>query len=357
MRGCRSGVPRPLRGGRGGRLDVLFDFRFPLILKYAIMLPESDSEGDVRRVREKAEDLYFDSVLLGLRGVSGGALAALAAVGRGAGLAAGGDPADLIREVAAERGVALGARWASPTAESASALAGRLAAAGVRVVWRDCAGYPARLSSAGRAAAPPWLLVRGRLPGAAASACAVVGSRATSPRLCRAAFALGRELSGSGVAVVSGLARGADQAAHCGAVSAGRTLAVPARGLLAGPLPGAPGWSFAGPGRPDDPFSAGLAVRRNSVIAALGGAVALVASGLQGGSAHAVRYALREGLPLFCFEDGRATPPGNAALLRSGLAEPLALGEAPAAWAESILNARRRAGVRPVQLSLFGEAA
>jgi NAD(P)-dependent dehydrogenase (short-subunit alcohol dehydrogenase family) len=45
--------------------------------------------------------------------------------------------------------------------------------------------------------------------------------------------------------------------------------------------------------RPEVPFSAGLAIRRNDVIAALGDGLILIASGLKGGSAYSVRWALR----------------------------------------------------------------
>ena len=55
---------------------------------------------------------------------------------------------------------------------------------------------------------------------------AVVGSRAASPYAREVAAWLGSELAGRGVTVVSGLARGVDSAAHRGALTTDRTVAV-----------------------------------------------------------------------------------------------------------------------------------
>ena len=84
--------------------------------------------------------------------------------------------------------------------------------------------YPPLLA---RIADPPTLLwVRGE-PAVLGQACvAVVGSRAASPGGLLAARRLAGDLAASGAIVVSGLARGVDAAAHEGALSAGRTVAV-----------------------------------------------------------------------------------------------------------------------------------
>jgi DNA processing protein len=58
-----------------------------------------------------------------------------------------------------------------------------------------------------------------------------VGTRRPSPYGMGTAERLGAELAGRGVVVVSGLARGIDTAAHPGALSAGRTLAVLGTGM------------------------------------------------------------------------------------------------------------------------------
>ena len=74
---------------------------------------------------------------------------------------------------------------------------------------------------------PPVLWVRGDAATLASRAVAVIGSRAATPYALEVARRLARELAERGMAVVSGLARGADAAAHRGALEgAGTTLAV-----------------------------------------------------------------------------------------------------------------------------------
>lgn len=81
---------------------------------------------------------------------------------------------------------------------------------------------------------PPLVLyARGSWREAVARPClAVVGSRRSSSYGVNAAQSLARELAGSGLTIVSGLARGIDAAAHRGALEAkGRTIAVVGTGL------------------------------------------------------------------------------------------------------------------------------
>jgi DNA processing protein len=84
--------------------------------------------------------------------------------------------------------------------------------------------YPSLLA---RLSDPPAVLwVRGQ-PAVLGQACvAIVGSRAASPGGLLAARRLAADLAASGAVVVSGLARGVDGAAHEGALTAGRTIAV-----------------------------------------------------------------------------------------------------------------------------------
>lgn len=77
---------------------------------------------------------------------------------------------------------------------------------------------------------PAHLYVQGQLP--SAPMIAIVGSRRATPYGLRVAYRLAADLSGCGVAVVSGLARGIDAAAHRGALSGPTpTVAVMATGL------------------------------------------------------------------------------------------------------------------------------
>ncbi len=89
-------------------------------------------------------------------------------------------------------------------------------------------GYPADLRQIHHP--PARLFVRGRLP--AQEMIAIVGSRRATPYGLRVAYRLAADLSQCGVAVVSGLARGVDAAAHRGALSGPTpTVAVMATGL------------------------------------------------------------------------------------------------------------------------------
>jgi DNA processing protein len=78
--------------------------------------------------------------------------------------------------------------------------------------------------------APPVLTVKGRLDLLDRPMVAIVGARNASAAACRFARGMAHDLGREGVAVVSGLARGIDSAAHDGSIDAG-TIAVIAGGL------------------------------------------------------------------------------------------------------------------------------
>ncbi len=80
--------------------------------------------------------------------------------------------------------------------------------------------------------APPVLIVLGEQAALTPRAVAIVGARNASAAGRRVAEDLADELAGQGIAVISGLARGIDAAAHQGALAAkGRTIAAIAGGL------------------------------------------------------------------------------------------------------------------------------
>jgi DNA processing protein len=100
--------------------------------------------------------------------------------------------------------------------------------AGARYLFAGRGLYPALLAQT--ETAPPVIIVRGRIELLAMPALAIVGARNASAAACRFARTLAQAIAGEGVAVVSGLARGIDTAAHQGAIAAG-TIAVVAGGI------------------------------------------------------------------------------------------------------------------------------
>ena len=104
---------------------------------------------------------------------------------------------------------------------------------GGEVVAIGTSAYPAFLALIDDA--PPILSVLGDPRALQAQAVALVGARNASANGQRVAEALAHELAEAGLAVVSGLARGVDAAAHRGALAAegarGRTVAAVAGGL------------------------------------------------------------------------------------------------------------------------------
>ncbi|MGH9410719.1 MAG: DNA-processing protein DprA [Vicinamibacterales bacterium] len=151
---------------------------------------------------------------------------------------------------------------------------------------------------------PPVLWVRGRVEALSRAAVAIIGSRAASPYALEVAARLGGEIADHGLLVVSGLARGADGAAHRGCLAAGgATVAVLGSGpdvvypreheALAGEVcrDGAV-VSELGPGAPPLPehFPA-----RNRLISGISLAVVVVEASEKSGSLITARCALEQG--------------------------------------------------------------
>jgi len=108
----------------------------------------------------------------------------------------------------------------------------RMAALGASWLIRGDDDYPALLEEISDA--PPVLALRGDRALLQGRCVAMVGARNASAAACRIARDMARELALEGHAVVSGLARGVDTAAHQGALvagDAGGTVAVIASGI------------------------------------------------------------------------------------------------------------------------------
>ena len=119
-----------------------------------------------------------------------------------------------------------------PRIASLQAIADEIGAvtdAGGRFILLGEPDYPPLLAQL--ADAPPALAVLGDIAVLHRRAVAIVGSRNASSNGLRIAEALAAELGAAGLVVVSGLARGIDQAAHQGALHVGPTVAAIAGGL------------------------------------------------------------------------------------------------------------------------------
>jgi DNA processing protein len=101
----------------------------------------------------------------------------------------------------------------------------KAAAAGVQILCRDDAGWPARLSEIYD---PPLVLfIRGNAEALIRPGIAIVGTRHPTPYGIGMAERLGCDLAAHGLAIFSGMARGVDTYAHKGALKAkGKTVAV-----------------------------------------------------------------------------------------------------------------------------------
>lgn len=125
-----------------------------------------------------------------------------------------------------------GGRPGTATVPSAADAARELELAaklGARFLLLGDADYPPLLAMLDDA--PPAMVVSGNPALLTSRAVALVGGRNASVNGRRIAEDLGAELARAGLVVVSGMARGIDAAAHAGALSAGRTIAVVAGGL------------------------------------------------------------------------------------------------------------------------------
>jgi DNA processing protein len=186
-----------------------------------------------------------------------------------------------------------------------------LAAKGITAITRLSGEYPERL--AGLQFPPPVLLVKGALSGVLDTkkpldAISIVGTRRCTRKGFELARRIAKELAEAGVAVVSGMARGIDTAAHSGALEAGgKTIAVLGCGV-----------DVIYPPESDDiyyktvengaviselppgtqPLAANFPVR-NRIIAGLSKGTLVVESELEGGTAITASMAVALGRDVF----------------------------------------------------------
>lgn len=193
--------------------------------------------------------------------------------------------------------------------------------------------YPDAL--AGDHAAPALLFTRGDIKALQTRRVGIVGTRNATEHGRNSAAYFGRVLSQHGVAVISGLARGIDAAAHRGVLaarreseSAGRPVGVVATGLdVVYPREHHALWNeVAAHGlllTESPPGSLPLPYRfpmRNRIIAALSEVLLVVESRLDGGSLITVREAMDRGVTVMAVPGSTATKAaqGTNMLIRDG---------------------------------------
>jgi DNA processing protein len=185
----------------------------------------------------------------------------------------------------------------------------------VRVLGRP--GYPDGLDE--DPLPPGVLFTRGSLDALAMPAVAIIGTRNATVGGMETAAAVGKELAAAGIAVVSGLAKGIDGAAHRGALSAeggappiavvgsgldtvyprcneGLWEEVGRRGLLCSEVP------------PGTPPAAHRFPARNRILAALADVVVVVESKARGGSLLTVTEAGVRGVPVMAVPGSVRSP-------------------------------------------------
>ena len=122
-----------------------------------------------------------------------------------------------------------GRRYTAAPERVVEAEVARIRKAGASYLFHDSPDYPRLLVHS--EGAPPILTVRGNLAIFAKPCVAIVGARNASAGAVRIAREFAQGLAEAGHAVVSGLARGIDGAAHQGALAGGATIGVIASGI------------------------------------------------------------------------------------------------------------------------------
>ncbi|MGE5279345.1 MAG: DNA-processing protein DprA [Deltaproteobacteria bacterium] len=199
--------------------------------------------------------------------------------------------------------------------------------AGIRIMTRDDADYPAHL---GEIHDPPCVLyVKGAFTPDDANAVAVVGSRNASYYGLSVARDFAAGLAAFGLTVVSGMARGIDTAAHRAALDAqGRTIAVIGSGLmniypaenerLAAQIAGAGALVSEFP-LDTAPLAQNFPVR-NRIVSGLSRGVLVVEASLRSGALITARCAAEQGRDVFAIPGklSSATSDGAHDLIKNG---------------------------------------
>jgi predicted Rossmann fold nucleotide-binding protein DprA/Smf involved in DNA uptake len=199
--------------------------------------------------------------------------------------------------------------------------------AGLWVLESSDEEYPLRLNQRLGDAAPPVIFGAGSRGILQVDGVAIVGSRAASPDHLEAASEIGAGVARQGFAVISGAARGIDQAAMTGALERGGTvIGIPSFGLLSD----ATGQNYrrglmdmdlalVSPFNPESRFDVGKAMGRNKLIYAMSmAAIVVVTDAERGGTWAGATECLRKKWVPVWVRGNEGTTGGNAALVSKG---------------------------------------
>ncbi len=208
----------------------------------------------------------------------------------------------MLPELSRKGGLKRPFRICSPAA--AEAEIAQATAFGAHFVGKGEPGYPRLLRHID--SAPPLICIKGKAELAKREAIAIVGSRNSSANGRRLARMFASELAAAGYAIVSGLARGIDTAAHEAALTRG-TIAVIANGIDVIYPPENAGLqnSIAGEGLLISEMAPGTEPRENSfprrnrIISGMSLAVIIVEAALRSGSLITARLANEQGREVF----------------------------------------------------------
>ena len=198
--------------------------------------------------------------------------------------------------------------------------------AGLWVLTRSDADYPARLKKRLRANAPATLFGCGNRRLLNAGGIAVVGSRKADDEDLHFAEDLGRQAGEQGRTIVSGGARGVDESAMLGALEReGTAVGVLADSLLRACLSGkyrnnlvASNLVLISPFHPEAGFHAGNAMQRNKYIYCLSDAALVAHSGVNGGTWNGATENLKRGWVPLWVKPTADVAAGNSGLVNQG---------------------------------------
>jgi predicted Rossmann fold nucleotide-binding protein DprA/Smf involved in DNA uptake len=203
----------------------------------------------------------------------------------------------------------------------------RLADGGIELVSALDERFPSSLRDRLGAACPTFLLVAGPIEWLDRPGLGIVGARDAPDAALLAARQSAEHAVAAGWPVISGLARGVDQAAMSGALDAGGVVVgVPAEGILRasrnaeirGRVHGGE-LCIASPYAPGAPFTAGNAMGRNKIIYALSRVTFVVASDKDSGGTWAgAKEALDRHYAPVAVWAGDGGKDGNEALIERG---------------------------------------